>query len=345
VRPADVPVDYDVYLESAEHLVAADVGGKSDPYAVFYSGPYHEKKKKALTKKSSVQEKTLNPNWYSQYITEYQDRKKDDILTVELYDKDAVGSDDFLGMAQIKFGDVANQGKKTFTLTVRPGKKDKVSGTVTISVNECGSPQSTDLGFSLIEHYALQAFGKSDYDTRQGVRKLYSIYAKAAGVAGKPPLKPLNREGLQKFFAEVAQIAGLPFGKDPNAIEGIMRLYDDSGDAALDFHEIMSFISDSRNVHAGQRFVLAGLFAGLNDKADKKDLLGQILKAMIPKAEDRDPEALKVAIEAAVKKIYEDLDENKDGTVTGDEIRQYTLNSDHFGETLKALSNVPMKKA
>lgn len=82
-------------LEGSE-LVAADVCGTSDPYCKMSVAPLQEKK--PVVQKSSIIEYTLNPIWNEAFIFE---GNTSDILTINCYDKDAVGSDDFLGRIQL----------------------------------------------------------------------------------------------------------------------------------------------------------------------------------------------------------------------------------------------------
>merc|ERR1712137_272564 len=85
-----------VGLIEGSDLKAADVCGTSDPYCVFTVGPLDAKK--LPKQKSSVIEYTLNPVWNESFVFE---ASVEDILTINLYDKDVVGSDDFLGRIQV----------------------------------------------------------------------------------------------------------------------------------------------------------------------------------------------------------------------------------------------------
>merc|ERR1711974_144604 len=83
-------------LIEGSDLVAADVCGTSDPYCVFTIGD--PTAKKLPKQKSSVIPYTLNPVWNESFVSE---ANTTDILTINVYDKDAVGSDDFLGRIQL----------------------------------------------------------------------------------------------------------------------------------------------------------------------------------------------------------------------------------------------------
>ncbi|KAH8835823.1 C2 domain-containing protein [Flagelloscypha sp. PMI_526] len=78
---------------SAHDLIAADRGGKSDPFAVFSLDD-----KKVF--KSQTIKKTLNPEWNESFTTSVPSRVGSN-FEVEVYDWDQVGSSDLLGAAKI----------------------------------------------------------------------------------------------------------------------------------------------------------------------------------------------------------------------------------------------------
>ena len=81
-----------ITLFNGRNLLAADVNGKSDPYATFTLGQN--------TVKSKVKSNTLNPNWNEELelpVTLAQDH----ILEVHVFDKDVIGKSDSLGVAKI----------------------------------------------------------------------------------------------------------------------------------------------------------------------------------------------------------------------------------------------------
>jgi len=66
-------------------LIAADANGFSDPYAIVYYG--------AQKVKTKVKNKTLDPQWCQTFDIELSYACP---LYIEVFDKDLVGSDDFL---------------------------------------------------------------------------------------------------------------------------------------------------------------------------------------------------------------------------------------------------------
>jgi len=89
-----------INLVEARNIVAADVGGTSDPFVEFIIGD--PKLKETPRKFSTVIDKTLTPKWGETFIFA---ASTSDVLTVNLYDKDLVGKPDFLGRLQIPLAD------------------------------------------------------------------------------------------------------------------------------------------------------------------------------------------------------------------------------------------------
>ncbi|GAM28853.1 hypothetical protein SAMD00019534_120290, partial [Acytostelium subglobosum LB1] len=79
---------------SAKNLVAADINGKSDPY-VNIKVPSSTK-----VHKTKVIQKNLNPTWNESFQVEISNSQYDTVV-IEVYDKDAVGSDDLIGYVPI----------------------------------------------------------------------------------------------------------------------------------------------------------------------------------------------------------------------------------------------------
>eukprot|EP00462_Mataza_sp_D1_P019996 CAMPEP_0175130052 /NCGR_PEP_ID=MMETSP0087-20121206/5801_1 /TAXON_ID=136419 /ORGANISM="Unknown Unknown, Strain D1" /LENGTH=240 /DNA_ID=CAMNT_0016412245 /DNA_START=179 /DNA_END=901 /DNA_ORIENTATION=- len=90
---------------SAAGVVAADLNGFSDPYAVFTLG--------TQTLKTSVVKKTLNPEWKDTVVLSWNGT---DQLQCDVYDWDAMSADDFLGGASISLQD-RNLGKPEQVIT------------------------------------------------------------------------------------------------------------------------------------------------------------------------------------------------------------------------------------
>jgi Ca2+-dependent lipid-binding protein len=88
-----------VKLQGAAGLKAADLNGKSDPYAVLSLGGKQHK--------SKVVSKTLNPHWDETFTFEGTlGDLTSESLQVEIFDKDRITRDDSLGSASINLSDL-----------------------------------------------------------------------------------------------------------------------------------------------------------------------------------------------------------------------------------------------
>jgi len=114
-----------LFVHSGQNLMAADSNGKSDPYCVVeFAGQKH---------KTHKINKTLNPVWDVAFPLPKGTEPLD--VTFLVYDHDAVGSDDFLGTAQLQIEVADLPQRHILSLVPREGKKDKItSGTITVSV-------------------------------------------------------------------------------------------------------------------------------------------------------------------------------------------------------------------
>ena len=75
----------------------ADANGFSDPYALVFVG-------KNKPKKTKIVKKSLNPVWEETF--EFPFTRHDKTLQVQVWDWDAIGSDDFLGLVHIDLSPV-----------------------------------------------------------------------------------------------------------------------------------------------------------------------------------------------------------------------------------------------
>ena len=99
-----------VKLIEAANLPAADLGGKSDPYARLiitgknkYGNEWTEEKRQ--TWQSATVKKSLNPGWHEQ--CEFFVPRYDAVLRVEIYDLDVSSADDLLGSVEIPIKDLS----------------------------------------------------------------------------------------------------------------------------------------------------------------------------------------------------------------------------------------------
>ena len=85
---------------AASGLKKADTFGKSDPYCVVFSG-------EARVGKTTVQKKTLDPEWNADFELIFEENEEGEIntnseaLRFEIFDKDLIGAHDFLGMYEL----------------------------------------------------------------------------------------------------------------------------------------------------------------------------------------------------------------------------------------------------
>ena len=111
---------------------SADLNGFSDPYALVFVG-------KNKPKKTKIVKKSLNPTWDETF--EFPLTRHDRTLQVQVWDWDAIGSDDFLGLVHIDLspaqdGNIAAVKAGWLKLQQHPNKKNiQVKGGVHISVS------------------------------------------------------------------------------------------------------------------------------------------------------------------------------------------------------------------
>jgi len=120
-------------VHAGKNLAVKDIGGSSDPYVII-TFPYD-----TLKYKSNVVNKNLNPTW--NYIAtgafgvtkEHLASTKDPIKIV-VWDKDKIGSDDYMGEVDIPAAAVLEPEYKERWLTLQSRGKDKVSGEIQVSI-------------------------------------------------------------------------------------------------------------------------------------------------------------------------------------------------------------------
>jgi Ca2+-dependent lipid-binding protein len=80
---------------------------------------------------------TLNPIWRERYSFYYPPDKKNNqtvLLRFECWDYDEITSDDFMGYSEIEINQFKFFNCKKLNLALKPRKKEKVSGTITIKL-------------------------------------------------------------------------------------------------------------------------------------------------------------------------------------------------------------------
>ena len=87
----------DIVIASGKHLIAMDRGGTSDPYVKCIQG------QEELLQTRSIK-KTVNPVWGEDFQTFTDNPFKH--LEFQVYDKDMVGNDDFMGSAVVELANL-----------------------------------------------------------------------------------------------------------------------------------------------------------------------------------------------------------------------------------------------
>ena len=146
---------FKVKVVKATNLVAADIGGKSDPYAKLKferkpamkaatkSGKKAKKTKVKTGKTGKVVhqtvtvKKTLNPTWNQTFdFSEMGPITPDMILTITVWDWDKYGEHDFLGSAHIDMSGLVQGQEKLGTYKLMGKKKGDIQvGIVPINFN------------------------------------------------------------------------------------------------------------------------------------------------------------------------------------------------------------------
>ena len=117
-----------VYITSGVGLRAADLNGKSDPYAkgtVFAQ----DGTTPIATFETQVVHKNLNPQWN---VVVYFDGSTAGLIEGEVWDKDKIGKDDFLGKFEYRIPATQEKGRVNVTLHGSPLHEVKVTGHVVL---------------------------------------------------------------------------------------------------------------------------------------------------------------------------------------------------------------------
>eukprot|EP01065_Artemidia_motanka_P014726 TRINITY_DN18567_c0_g1_i1.p1 TRINITY_DN18567_c0_g1~~TRINITY_DN18567_c0_g1_i1.p1 ORF type:complete len:2710 (+),score=1057.05 TRINITY_DN18567_c0_g1_i1:44-8131(+) len=128
-----VVLGLEVEIVSGDDLVSCDTLGKSDPYVVAsLAGP----KAPPGEVRTEFQRRTLTPEWNCRFPKEaghvFRLHRPPDVVRFVVYDHDRVGSDDFMGCADLTLSamraDGAQHGSASLTLTPGPPGEFKVGG-------------------------------------------------------------------------------------------------------------------------------------------------------------------------------------------------------------------------
>lgn len=120
-----------IKIIKARNLADKDIGGTSDPYVNVYVG--------SSAVKTTVQKKTLNPEWGM--VFNFDMHRSYRYAKIEIWDKDFASSDDFLGMALIPLLPLRDGSsfRNWYPLGKR-SSKSSVRGEVEIEISCSGDP-------------------------------------------------------------------------------------------------------------------------------------------------------------------------------------------------------------
>jgi len=124
-----------VHVIEARHLASMDRGGTSDPYCVLKSSFNSQKFK------TKVQKKNLTPRWDQEF--KIFTTKAEGTVHLQMYDKDFISRDEFMGEIKIHLSDIPVDGvehEKWMPLENEPTKKkvDKAQGEVRLKFKYTG---------------------------------------------------------------------------------------------------------------------------------------------------------------------------------------------------------------
>merc|ERR1712137_522970 len=143
-------------------LIAADLGGSSDPYAIVKIG---SETQFASQSKTRIIKKTLNPEW-NEFFTLHVNNPQTERLLLEVKDKDRFGKDDSLGHAEMNLSDLQRNVEKKCWLQLRGGSTgDNVMGGVLKALSG-GSKATRNNGRVYLSVTAMD-FGHAGYGAPQ----------------------------------------------------------------------------------------------------------------------------------------------------------------------------------
>lgn len=120
-----------VNVVKGRNLPSADSNGYSDPYCVLQAG-----QQKHVTK---IKKKTLNPLWNESFLFDVRTADK---LVVQVWDKDALAKDDFLGQCVVELGGLMLDGSDSwFPLRNRDGSSAGAKGELLLQFSVEGQAQ------------------------------------------------------------------------------------------------------------------------------------------------------------------------------------------------------------
>jgi len=334
--PMPTTSDYEVFVKSAHDVLAADLNGKSDPYVIVHYEAYHGTK---LKSKSRVQKATLNPVWnFSASLSFVKPESK---VKIEVFDKDPIGKDDYLGEVEFVLKNTADGKEKTEKLT---GKKAK--GEIFFTVTELGPYGDAEhLGASWTSYFC-DVIADSKIDGRYKlVTDLRREFLKrSVGQKGKS-----GQRGLLVTQVMDCIKAVIPT-KDTLPAE-IFKLYEDNNDGVIDFFELCKFIRDIIALGMGalpKEAFATQVWFGLSyedGQVDQKTLRKNLELLILGGAASKDPEPLAAKLDDVAERMMKAMDTDHSGIVTADELRAFSHSRTEFNVFVREINSTPAKKA
>jgi len=323
--------DYRIHVKAAYDVLAADMNGKSDPYCVVLGTAHYGTKIKC---KSRVIKANLNPVWNFDASLSFVDPNSK--IKIEVYDKDAVGKDDFLGEVDVPMDHVDG---KMIKLKLQ-GKKAK--GEIEFSVLELGPYTDLDYIGPSWTSYFCDVIADSSVDGRYKlVSDLRREYVKRATTTGKTGHKGLKTDQVMDCIKAV-----IPSGQTLPA--DVFKLYEDNNDGVIDFFELCRFIRDIIKLGSGklpkEAFATQVWFGFSYDdgQVDVKSLRKN-LDTLVQEKEKKDPEKLNAKLDEVAERMVKAMDKDNSGVVTADELRDFSHNRGEFIKFVQELNSVPNK--
>jgi Ca2+-binding EF-hand superfamily protein len=323
--------DFRIHVKAATDVLAADMNGKSDPYCLVLGQTNFGSKMKY---KSRVVKASLNPVWNFDASLNFVDPTSK--VKIEVYDKDAVGKDDFLGEVEVDLKAADGKLKKVKL----QGKKAK--GEIEFSVLELGPYTDLDYIGPSWTSYFCDVIADSSLDGRfKLVSDLRREFIKRANTVGKT-----GHKGLQTTQVMDCIKAVIPSGQalPPD----VFKLYEDNNDGVIDFFELCKFIRDIIKLGLGtlpkEAFATQVWFGfSYEDGQVDQKSLRKNLDTLVQDKEKKDPEKLNAKLDEVAEKMLKAMDKDGSGIVTADELREFSHSRAEFLKFVQDLNSVPDK--
>lgn len=171
MRPAAVDMQLALHAVAGRKLKAMDRGGTSDPYITFQVLNRKE------TCQTRVMSKNLNPEWNETFVLTASSR---DVLSICVWDKDLIGSDDLIGSFVIPLSSITCDGEATNApptsqwYTIRD-KSQTLTGEISLSMRFTPLPSQDRMMKADLAIQAVRARGLTAMD-RSGTSDPYTTF-------------------------------------------------------------------------------------------------------------------------------------------------------------------------